>query len=174
MERESRESKAQIRIFPKDQNPKCVDPMEMILQILGNLNVIKKVLWLVSNSGSFLIDSDTTITFLEEAAYSSVMEEVVRSEEAKGSGNDLRICSGGILFSLASSNDDSANLVEEAAVDVNGVQSVSPLTNIVPNAAAANAAGMKKNSLCLCVERVKEGIGRVSDEYVQLGIDCGE
>lgn len=42
------ESKAQIRILPRDQNPKCADPTDEILQIQGSLNVVKKALWLVS------------------------------------------------------------------------------------------------------------------------------
>ena len=29
------ESKAQIRILPRDQNPKCADPTDEILQVLG-------------------------------------------------------------------------------------------------------------------------------------------
>ncbi|GLJ42454.1 hypothetical protein SUGI_0879870 [Cryptomeria japonica] len=37
-----------------------------------------------------------------------------------------------------------ARLVEEAAVDVNGVEFVSPLTNIVPNTATGNAAEMRR------------------------------
>lgn len=42
------ESKAQIRILPREQNPACADPTDEILQIQGNLNVVKKALWLVS------------------------------------------------------------------------------------------------------------------------------
>ncbi|GLJ21957.1 hypothetical protein SUGI_0411250 [Cryptomeria japonica] len=45
---------------------------------------------------------------------------------------------------------------------------------VYPAYATANAAEMKKNSLSLCVEKVKEGMGRVSDEYVHSGIDWGE
>ncbi|KAH9315613.1 hypothetical protein KI387_024240 [Taxus chinensis] len=42
------ESRAQIRILPREQNPSCADPTDEILQIKGNINVVKKSLWLVS------------------------------------------------------------------------------------------------------------------------------
>uniref|UniRef100_A0A0D6QYY3 K Homology domain-containing protein n=2 Tax=Araucaria cunninghamii TaxID=56994 RepID=A0A0D6QYY3_ARACU len=42
------ESKAQIRVLPKEQNPPCAESTDEILQVVGNLNVVKKALWLIS------------------------------------------------------------------------------------------------------------------------------
>ncbi|GLJ21960.1 hypothetical protein SUGI_0411290 [Cryptomeria japonica] len=43
--------------------------------------------------------------------------------------------------------------------------------SVYPACATANGGELKKESLCLCVERVKEAIARVSNEYVRSAID---
>ncbi|GLJ21959.1 hypothetical protein SUGI_0411270 [Cryptomeria japonica] len=65
------------------------------------------------------------------------------------------------------------------AVDVRGRMNPGLPSGFVGNAAypaytTANTTEIKKESLSLYVEKVKEGIGRVSDKYVQSGIDWRE